>query len=98
MHREICQELNNLYRRKNSDYGDSFGQSFIKFGMTMPCRRLADKLNRLESLTLNNNEQKVSDESIVDTLMDLANYSIMTLIELNLKNRTFDDDCEECKF
>ena len=66
--------------------------------MTMPCIRLADKLNRLESLTLNNNEQKVSDESIVDTLMDLANYSIMTLIELNLKNRTFDDDCEECKF
>lgn len=64
----------------------------------MPCIRLADKLNRLESLTLNNNEQKVSDESIVDTLMDLANYSIMTLIELNLKNRTFDDDCEECKF
>jgi hypothetical protein len=27
--------------------------------------------------------QRVSDESIRDTLMDLANYAIMTIIELD---------------
>lgn len=83
-HMEICKELNSLYTRKNHDYGDSFGKSFKEYGMTMVCIRLEDKLNRLKSLT--KKDGKVKDESIEDTLMDLANYSIMTLIELNNKN------------
>ena len=78
-HMEICKELNNLYRRKNHDYGDSFGKGFKEYGMVMPIIRLEDKLSRLKSLI--KTENKV-DESIEDTLMDLANYSIMTLIEL----------------
>ena len=78
-HMGICKELNNLYKRKNHDYGDSFGKSFKEYGMTMVCIRLEDKLNRLKSLTKSDN--KVKDESIEDTLMDLANYSIMAIIE-----------------
>lgn len=50
--------------------------------MPMACIRLTDKLNRLCALT-KNQTQRVKDESIEDTLRDLANYSIMTLIELN---------------
>ncbi|WP_416389590.1 nucleotide modification associated domain-containing protein [Peptoanaerobacter stomatis] len=42
--------------------------------------RISDKTNRLQSLCVN--KQQVKDESIKDTLMDLANYAIMTLIEL----------------
>jgi len=42
---------------------------------------MSDKMNRIISLTTKKN-QKVNDESIADTLMDLASYSIMTLIEL----------------
>ncbi|WP_291559940.1 MULTISPECIES: DUF1599 domain-containing protein [unclassified Clostridium] len=78
-HMEICKELNSLYTRKNHDYGDSFGKGFKEYGMVMPIIRLEDKLSRLKSLI--KTENKV-DESIEDTLMDLANYSIMTLIEL----------------
>lgn len=78
-HMEICKELNSLYRRKNHDYGDSFGKGFKEYGMVMPIIRLEDKLSRLKALITT--ENKV-DESIEDTLMDLANYSIMTLIEL----------------
>ncbi|MEW9097228.1 MAG: DUF1599 domain-containing protein [Clostridiaceae bacterium] len=78
-HMEICAELNELYKRKNHDYGDSFGKGFKEYGMVMPVIRLEDKLSRLK--TLIKAENKV-DESIEDTLMDLANYSIMTLIEL----------------
>ena len=37
-----------------------------------------NKFNRIKSLTKNDN--LVKDESIEDTLVDLANYSIMTLI------------------
>ena len=81
-HLVICKELNNLYKSKNKDYGDSFSKSFTEYGLTMPCIRLEDKLNRLKALN-KNKEQKVKDESIKDTLMDLANYAIMTLIELD---------------
>ena len=77
----ICKEMTELYDLKNIDYGDSFGKSFEEWGMTMPCIRLTDKLNRLCALT-KNFSQRVQDESIEDTLKDLANYSIMTLIEL----------------
>lgn len=84
----ICKEMTELYDLKNIDYGDSFGKSFEEWGMTMPCIRLTDKLNRLCSLT-KNFSQRVQDESIEDTLKDLANYSIMTLIELRrLKERS----------
>ena len=57
----------------------------------MPCIRLGDKLNRLESLTINKNSQQVSDESIRDTLMDLANYAIMTIIELELNEEVINE-------
>lgn len=79
IHARICTELTALYERKNHDYGDSFGKSFIEYGMAMPCIRLEDKLNRLKSLT--RKDAEVMDESIDDTLMDLANYAIMTLVE-----------------
>jgi hypothetical protein len=79
-HRSICEALNALYERKNHDYGDSFGKSFKEYGMAMPCIRLEDKLNRLKALT--KDKAQVSDESIEDTIMDLANYAIMTLVEM----------------
>lgn len=80
-HDQICKSLNELYARKNADYGDSFGKSFKEYGLTMACIRLEDKLNRIKALS--KQEAQVSDESITDTLMDLANYAIMTLIELS---------------
>ena len=81
IHKNICDSLNDLYKAKNEDYGDSFSKSYKEYGLTMSCIRLEDKLNRLKSLNKNGNAQ-VKDESIQDTLMDLANYAIMTLIEL----------------
>ena len=85
LHASICAELTALYERKNHDYGDSFGKSFKEYGMAMPCIRLEDKLNRLKALTRSGNQQ-VNDESVDDTLMDLANYAIMTLVERKIGN------------
>ncbi|MBO0558950.1 DUF1599 domain-containing protein [Clostridium botulinum] len=79
-HDLICEELNKIYKNKNYDYGDSFGETYKKLGIISAITRITDKVNRLQSLATK--EQKVKDESIKDTLKDLANYSIMTLIEL----------------
>lgn len=82
-HKMICDELNALYEKKNHDYGDSFHKSYEEFGLTMAAIRLDDKLNRFK--TLIKVESKVKDESIRDTLIDLANYSIMAAMELDRK-------------
>lgn len=81
-HLKICTELNALYEKKNHDYGDSFHKTYVEEGMAMPRIRLGDKLERFKNLTRNPNTQAVSDESVIDTLKDLANYAIMTIIEL----------------
>lgn len=81
-HRQICMSLNDLYAKKNHDYGDSFHQSFVDEGMAMPRIRLGDKFNRFKTLSRKLDTQKVSDESLKDTLLDLANYAIMTVLEM----------------
>lgn len=81
-HLSICNQLNAIYERKNHDYGDSFSKSFREYGMTMPCIRLEDKLNRLKALA-KSGDARVADESVRDTLLDLANYAIMTVLEMD---------------
>lgn len=81
-HWELCRELQELYHRKNLDYGDSFHLSFLEEGLAMPRIRLGDKYLRFKTLT-SGEKQRVSDESIRVTLIDLANYSIMTIMELD---------------
>ena len=83
--KNITVEMTELYERKNADYGDSFGKSFVEYGVTMPCIRLEDKLNRLKSLTIKNQSAQVNTESVEDTLMDIANYAVMSIIELRNK-------------
>ena len=81
-HKQICMELNALYARKNHDYGDSFHQTFVEEGMAMPRIRLGDKFNRFKTLSRKLDSQRVTDESLKDTLLDLANYAIMTVLEM----------------
>ena len=45
--------------------------------------RLGDKLNRLKTLTKKDAVQMIEDEGIRDTLMDLANYAVMGIIEMD---------------
>jgi len=84
-HLKICEKLNEIYVNKNHDYGDSFGDTFRKLGIISAVTRITDKTNRLQSLC--KKEQKVNDESIRDTLMDLANYAIMTIIEFDKERK-----------
>jgi len=90
-HKELCMKLNDLYRRKNADYGDSFHLSFVEEGMAMPRIRLTDKLNRFKALT-KNGQALVKDESVKDTLIDLANYALMTILELENEECAREDE------
>lgn len=79
IHWTICRDLHDTYKAKNADYGDSFAQVREKYPNAILIR-LNDKLSRLETL-MNGAQQHVNDESVDDTLLDLANYCIMELVE-----------------
>ena len=78
----IVDEMKALHAKKNSDYGNAAHESFREFGIISYVIRLNDKMNRLKSLTKPGVEQKVTDEKIEDTLMDLAAYAIMAIESL----------------
>ena len=90
-HRKLCEEINQLYARKNHDYGDSFHTTYVEEGMAMPRIRLSDKLARFKKLTLGGG-QMVTDESVRDTLIDLANYAMMTVMEMDISNKEWTDE------
>ena len=90
--KSITSKMAETYEKKNHDYGDSFDKSLDKFGLIASVVRMGDKMNRIESL-INKSIQNptypsvsvkdvnlVKDESIKDTLLDLANYAIMTVM------------------
>lgn len=81
LHKELIDYLHNLYIAKNNDYGNSVHETYEKYGLTSFLVRLEDKLNRARALN-NKKEQLVNDEKLEDTLLDLANYAILAVIEL----------------
>lgn len=85
IHKQLLDDMHDLYIRKNRDYGSSVTDTYEKFGLTSFLVRLSDKLNRVTNLTLNNKDNLVKDEKIQDTLMDLANYSILALVEMKME-------------
>ena len=90
-HMLIVKQLNKVYANKNADYGNSFGETFSKLGIISAVTRISDKYNRLVSLsTKSEEERKVKDESLRDTLLDLANYCIMTVIEMDIERERED--------
>ena len=81
---QIVGEMTNLYAKKNHDYGNSFDEGCDKIGTGYPLGRLLDKMNRLIACMGKEDEMQVN-ESIEDTLTDLACYSVMTLSYLKRK-------------
>ena len=75
----ILKRMDDTHTRKNNDYGDAAYQGYKKYGDYYFLVQLHNKLSRLESLTINNKKQLVKDESIDDTLLDMANYAVMYL-------------------
>lgn len=83
LHKKILKEIHTTYLQKNADYGSSFEEQYKEYGNVSSAIRLDDKIRRFKQLI--NNEAKVKGETIRDTLTDLANYAIMTVMELDKK-------------
>ena len=98
--RQKVEKLTKVYVAKNKDYGDSFSQSLDKYGIIASLVRMGDKMNRIDSLY--DKPTTEVDESLVDSLEDLANYAIMTAIWLEKQAddirkhvRHWDDDFDD---
>lgn len=68
-------ELHETLCRKQRDYGH---QNIARFGMTGLIIRCHDKIARLENLLINNTVP--GNESIYDTVMDIAGYSAIGIM------------------
>ena len=76
--KDYTNHLAETLQEKNKAYGDSFTKSVDKYGLSVIGVRLSDKYNRIEHL-ITHNELKENDESLEDTLLDMAGYSILGL-------------------
>lgn len=78
----ITKKMHSIFRKKNYDYGNSFEQSLNEEGLAASRIRMGDKWNRFKQLSKGAKAQ-VNDESLRDTLIDMANYAIMTIMWLD---------------
>ena len=76
---EILIEEYLLYQRKGKDYGDKPVEETGIVGLLV---RISDKIHRALHLSDDSRIAMVTDEKLEDTLMDIANYANMCLVEL----------------
>lgn len=88
IYQHLLANLEETYKNKNNDYGNSVADTYEKFGNLSFLVRITDKYNRLLTLcNPNAPEQKVKDEAIEDTILDLANYCLLWLVEREYRNQ-----------
>lgn len=88
-HKQLCDKIHKICSDKNKDYGNSASELFEKFGLISYVVRINDKVNRINNLM--KHDPLVKDEKIEDTLMDLANYCLLALADLELTKEKGDD-------
>lgn len=85
--RDQQNKMLNLMAKKNADYGNAFNKGCDKLGYRYGLARMYDKANRLIHLIEDDfqgySNVNVKDESMFDTIQDLANYCNMLLAWLN---------------
>ena len=92
IHKDLCEFIHNLYETKNSDYGDSMHPLYEEYGLTAFLILFFIKINRIKSLM---NKENANYESLEDSLMDLANYSLIAITEI--KNERNKKKAQECR-
>lgn len=87
-HEELVMDLHDTFMKKNADYGSSFHDTYEDLGIISAITRISDKFNRAKNLAKNPQSQNVKSEAITDTLLDMANYCIMTVMEMELAQQS----------
>ena len=80
-HKALLDEIHETYKEKNQKYGDSFTETVEKYGLVAAITRMHDKFSRIENIITQQAEDD-EDERLVDSLKDLANYCLMTVMVL----------------
>ncbi len=89
-HKKFCEQMVEVTKKKNADYTGSGGDPFNNFRhiqnfVTVEnldvvavgfLTRMTDKISRVGSF-ITKGELQVKDESVIDSLLDLANYSAL---------------------
>ncbi len=84
---EECANLKNLLLTKNKMYGNSFFKTLDEYGKVLICVRLEDKLNRLKQIILKGEKDENTDEKLIDTLMDLGGYAILSKVYVSQSSK-----------
>lgn len=75
----IANEVADLVKKKNRDYGSSFDNLIDKYGIVGYLIRISDKTSRIEALSKKNGNALVKDERMEDTLKDIIGYTILMI-------------------
>lgn len=79
--KELTDQMNEVFAKKRMDYGQTTTETFRKFGPVSMLTRMHDKMGRLDNLLYSGSVNNVG-EKVEDTLLDLANYALITILEL----------------
>lgn len=86
---DVINKLKVTFLKKNHDYGSSVKKNYDKFeaygkneGLKYVFGRIAEKHDRLENLIYGDHTNQVTDESVEDTLLDMANYAILAAVSI----------------
>ena len=77
------QLIKNTLEDRGSKYNDAFHKTWIEYGLDATRILLSIKLNRLKNIEFNNKNLN----NIEDTLIDIAGYCILSLIEMERINK-----------
>lgn len=77
----LTKKMSDTFAAKRKDYGQTTTETYHKFGPVSMLIRMHDKLGRLDNM-LGTGAKNNVNESVEDTLLDLANYAIITILEL----------------
>lgn len=83
-------ELANTFFLKNERYGNSFTDTIEDYGLVASIVRITDKFNRMTTL-FKNTELGCDDEPLKDTMLDMANYLIMTVAYMKEEDKPNDE-------
>lgn len=81
--RDICNRMVETNIRKSGDYGDSFQNLIKEFGDIAAVIPLQNKLDRIKNIIRKGGE--ANNESLADSVLDLACYAVMYLVQLNTR-------------
>ena len=80
VHKAITDAIHKTFKSKRQDYGQTTTMLLKKYGPVSMLTLLYTKLERIDNLTMNN--KTPNNESVRDSLLDLANYCIIWLVEM----------------